>query len=97
MIVLHDLALAMNHADRVLVLREGRLIADGPPEQALSAQTIANGWGVETEWVGPNGRRALLIPNDRRCAERFAEEKRHSMEMPMVQGTHGVPLFEGPR
>ena len=31
-LVLHDLALAMNHATRVLVLGEGRLIADGPPE-----------------------------------------------------------------
>ncbi|MDJ0643716.1 MAG: ABC transporter ATP-binding protein [Erythrobacter sp.] len=67
-IVLHDLALAMNHADRVLVLRScdngGRLVADGAPEQALSAETIANGWGVEAEWVARDGKRALLIASE---------------------------------
>ncbi|WP_340589232.1 ABC transporter ATP-binding protein [Erythrobacter alti] len=60
-LVLHDLALAMNHADRVLVLREGRLVADGEPEQALSPQNIANGWGVDARWVGEAGARALVI------------------------------------
>ena len=35
-LVLHDLALAMNHADRVLVLDRGALAADGPPAEALS-------------------------------------------------------------
>ena len=30
-LVLHDLALAMNHADRVVVLDQGTLAADGPP------------------------------------------------------------------
>ncbi len=58
-IVLHDLALAMNHADRVLVLRDGRLVADGTPEQALSPEVIANGWGLEAEWLGEPGARAL--------------------------------------
>ncbi len=38
-LVLHDLPLAMNHADRVLVLDKGRLAADGPPPEALSAET----------------------------------------------------------
>ena len=44
-LVLHDLALAMNHADRVLVLDRGALVADGPPEQALSAATNRAGLG----------------------------------------------------
>jgi len=59
--VLHDLALAMNHADRVLVLREGRLVADGPPELALSAEHIANGWQVTARWLGDPGARALIV------------------------------------
>ncbi|WP_298467289.1 ABC transporter ATP-binding protein [uncultured Erythrobacter sp.] len=59
-IVLHDLALAMNHADRVLVLREGRLVADGAPDEALSPENIANGWGIATEWLGEKGSRALV-------------------------------------
>lgn len=59
-IVLHDLGLAMNHADRVLVLNEGRLIADGTPEKALSPDVIAQGWGVKAQWLGDPGGRALV-------------------------------------
>lgn len=58
-VVLHDLALAMNHADRVMVLKEGRLIADGPPEAALAPEVIARVWGVEACWLGASGNRAL--------------------------------------
>ena len=58
-LVLHDLALAMNHADRVLVLDEGQLVVDAPPEQALTSDRIRTVWGVETRWLGENGNRAL--------------------------------------
>lgn len=60
-VVLHDLATAMNHADRVLVLGEGRLVADAPPEQALSREIIRQVWGIEAEWIGEAGARALAI------------------------------------
>lgn len=59
-LVLHDLALAMNHADRVLVLDGGRLAADGAPQDALSAANIAWIWGVEASWLGEPGARALV-------------------------------------
>jgi len=59
-LVLHDLALAMNHADRVLVLERGALAADGAPEQALSEATIASVWGVAAHWLGEPGARALV-------------------------------------
>lgn len=58
-IVLHDLALAMNHADRVLVMRGGKLIAHGTPRTALDTDTITRGWGVKTRWIGVPGQRAL--------------------------------------
>ncbi len=59
-VVLHDLALAMNHADRVLVLKEGRLAAEGPPRTALSGETIADVWRVSAQWLGEPGRRGLV-------------------------------------
>ena len=58
-LVLHDLALAMNHADRVLVLEKGALVEDGPPERALAADVIARVWGVAAHWLGEPGARAL--------------------------------------
>jgi iron complex transport system ATP-binding protein len=60
-LVLHDLAQAMNHADRVLVLQEGRLVADGPPREALSENVIAEVWGVATRWLGKPGAQALAV------------------------------------
>ncbi len=60
-LVLHDLASAMNHADRVLVLDRGRLAADGPPAAALREEVIAGVWGVEARWVGEAGSRALAL------------------------------------
>jgi iron complex transport system ATP-binding protein len=58
-LVLHDLALAMNHADHVLVLKEGRLIAAGPPAEALDTAVIREGWGVRARWLGEPGAMAL--------------------------------------
>ena len=45
-LVMHDLAMAMNHADRVLVLDQGRLVADAAPAKALSEAVITQVWGV---------------------------------------------------
>jgi iron complex transport system ATP-binding protein len=60
-LVLHDLAAAMNHADRVLVLDRGRLAADGPPGKALDEAVIARVWGVSATWLGAEGQRALSL------------------------------------
>lgn len=60
-LVLHDLALAMNHADQVLLLERGRLVAAAPPKEALSADRIAEVWGVQAHWLGSAGSRALVV------------------------------------
>jgi iron complex transport system ATP-binding protein len=41
-VVTHDLGLAARFADRVLVLREGRLVSQGAPAEALSEQVMAD-------------------------------------------------------
>jgi iron complex transport system ATP-binding protein len=41
--VLHDLALALHHATRIVVLAEGRITADAPPAEALPAAAAAFG------------------------------------------------------
>ncbi len=59
-LVLHDLALAANHADRVLVLDQGKLGADGPPDVALEPAVIERVWRVSARWLGEPGTRALV-------------------------------------
>jgi iron complex transport system ATP-binding protein len=60
-LVLHDLPLAMNHADRVLVLDDGTIAAEGAPESALSEAVIAEVWNVTARWLGEPGTRALAV------------------------------------
>jgi iron complex transport system ATP-binding protein len=43
--VLHDLNLASALADRVIVMRDGRVVADGPPLEVVSAAMVANVFG----------------------------------------------------
>lgn len=59
-LVLHDLAQAMNYADRVVVLDLGAVVADGPPEAVLTEQLISVVWGIPARWLGEPGARALL-------------------------------------
>ncbi len=59
-LVLHDLSLAMNHADRVIVLGERCVKADSAPEEALSLDVIRDVWGVEVRWLGEPNSRALV-------------------------------------
>ena len=60
-LVLHDLARAMNGADRAIVLEQGRIVADGPPSIALDSARLARTWGVAAHWVGDPGSRALAL------------------------------------
>jgi iron complex transport system ATP-binding protein len=41
----HDVALAARSADRVVLLREGRVIAAGPPDAVLSAESLEAAYG----------------------------------------------------
>ncbi|MEQ1542319.1 MAG: ATP-binding cassette domain-containing protein [Novosphingobium sp.] len=60
-LVLHDLAQAVNRADRVVVLERGRVAAEGAPGEALDAAVIERVWGVKARWLGEPGGRALVV------------------------------------
>ena len=53
--VLHDLALAARHADRIVVMDRGRIVADGEPRDVLSAARLSEVFGVEAEIVEVRG------------------------------------------
>jgi iron complex transport system ATP-binding protein len=46
-VVLHDLGLAARHADRMIALSAGRMVAEGPPDAVLSAALLRDVFGVE--------------------------------------------------
>jgi iron complex transport system ATP-binding protein len=58
----HDLNLAADYSDRVVLLRQGRLAADGAPCDALSAARIAEVFHVDAAWITrPGGGAAILF------------------------------------
>lgn len=61
LVVLHDLATAMNHADRVVVLAAGKVAADGPPAEALTDALVSRIWQLPARWLGEPGARALAL------------------------------------
>jgi iron complex transport system ATP-binding protein len=59
-LVLHDLSLAAR-ADRVVVLDRGRVVADGPPLEVLTAARLAATWNVTGALVGGAQGPALVV------------------------------------
>jgi iron complex transport system ATP-binding protein len=60
-VVTHDLGLAARFADHVLVLADGRLAAQGAPEQALSEQVMANVFRISA-YRAEYQREAVIVP-----------------------------------
>ncbi|MCA6060169.1 heme ABC transporter ATP-binding protein [Thalassolituus sp. ST750PaO-4] len=52
LMVVHDLNLARRYADRVLLLCCGRLVADGPAREVLTAEQVSDTFRVETVLEG---------------------------------------------
>lgn len=50
-VTLHDLPLAARAADRVIVLGEGSVLADGAPLEALTSEVLAKAYGVEARMI----------------------------------------------
>ena len=60
-VVTHDLGLAARFADRVLVLREGRLVSQGAPAEALSEQVMADVFRISA-YRAEFQREAVIVP-----------------------------------
>ncbi|WP_304615388.1 ABC transporter ATP-binding protein [Paracoccus sp. (in: a-proteobacteria)] len=53
---LHDLGLAARHCTRLVVLHQGRIAADGPPEAVLTPDLLAHVFGIRAHLSdGPDG------------------------------------------
>jgi len=49
LVSLHDLGLAVRHCTRLILLGEGRMIADGPPAEVMTPERLAQVFGI-TAW-----------------------------------------------
>lgn len=54
-VVLHDLALAARFADRIVGMKQGRVLMDGPPVEVMSPAWIQTLFGVEAEVDSAHG------------------------------------------
>ncbi len=62
LIVLHDLNLASRYADRVLLMQQGELLADGSPRDTMTAPLLHRLYGVGPElWHHPLDGRPLVV------------------------------------
>lgn len=64
--VLHDLNQAARHADHLILLSGGRVAAAGPPAEVLTAQSVADVFGVQVSILqDPETGRQMCIPKAR--------------------------------
>jgi iron complex transport system ATP-binding protein len=62
-VVLHDLALAAAHADRIAVISRGRIVADGPPAGVLTAELLTSVYHHDIKVVPhPDSGEPLVLP-----------------------------------
>ncbi len=47
--VLHDLNQACRYADRMIAMRDGRIVLEGPPAQVMTAETVGQVFGLHVE------------------------------------------------
>ena len=59
LVTLHDLELAARFADRVVVLKQGAVVADAPPETALAPAVLKSAFGLRGRWIEADGERVL--------------------------------------
>ena len=59
--VLHDLAMAARFCDRLILIHQGRLIADGAPQAVLTAEHLSACYNIRA-WTGTIEDQAVVLP-----------------------------------
>lgn len=67
--VLHDLTMAARYCDRLLLVDNGRLVADGPPAAVLTPARLAATYGISV-FMGEDKAAPLVVPLGRTEASR---------------------------
>jgi heme transport system ATP-binding protein len=60
--IMHDLNLAAHYADRILLLKDGCIIALGAPEEALTSKNLKAAYAIETQVLQhPTTQKPLIV------------------------------------
>lgn len=65
--VLHDLASACRYADHLLALRNGELVAEGPPSEVVTTDLVRQLYGIECTLITDPATGSPLLANVRRA------------------------------
>lgn len=75
--MLHDLNLACRYAHQLLVMRDGQIVAQGPPGEVITAELVADVFGLRCELVpDPLTGTPLVIPVPARTSWRHGSDSR---------------------
>ncbi len=58
----HDLTLAAQYADRLVMMDRGRIITEGPPDRVLTAETLARFSGAKVQVITGPGGEVVVVP-----------------------------------
>ncbi|MFE0687126.1 ABC transporter ATP-binding protein [Streptomyces xiamenensis] len=65
-VVLHDLNLACRYADHLVAMRDGRIVAEGPPAEVVTEQVVSDVFGLRCTLVDdPVSGTPLIVPMGR--------------------------------
>lgn len=65
-VVLHDLNLAARYCDRIAVLKEGRIVAEGTPEEVLIPEILEPVYEIKVRRLNLDGEITLVYPRKAR-------------------------------
>lgn len=61
--VLHDLSCAARHADQLVALHQGRVLASGPPREVLTAELVHTLYGIDAHILhAPDDGAPVIVP-----------------------------------
>ncbi len=96
---IHDLNLAARYCDRLVLLQQGRVLAEGPPAEVLTPETIESAFGVKSAVYRDPITGALAIsligPADEHSANRKGTRRGIESNAPAVPGRDGAAAVRG--
>lgn len=67
LMVLHDINQAMEYADEILVMKEGKVIASGDAQKVITKEILKEAFQIKTEIIKIGDRKYCLFPTSCNC------------------------------